>query len=287
MPSTDDHSTRFPHAHVHARATVADDASIAPGVVIGAQVEVQAGALLEANAVIGATGDHAEDMAATVVGRGARIGANATIAAGVTVGEGARVEAGSVARSDVPERTVVAGNPARITGYADTSTGTTGMPASTPAPTATEPGLRQTSVRGVTVHTFPVVPDLRGSLTVGEFGELEDMVPFVPHRYFMVYDVPNAEVRGEHAHWRCHQFLLCVSGSLAVVADDGTTREEIVLSDRSTGVDLPPLTWGVQYRYSADAVLLAFASDPYDPSDYIRDYPTFLEAARSRDATLS
>ncbi|MFS9668832.1 WxcM-like domain-containing protein, partial [Klebsiella pneumoniae] len=33
-------------------------------------------------------------------------------------------------------------------------------------------------------------------------------------------------------------------------------------------------------RYSADAVLLVFASDFYDPADYIRDYSDFLRTAR-------
>jgi acetyltransferase-like isoleucine patch superfamily enzyme len=50
----------------------------------------------------------------TVVKRGASIGSGATILAGVTIGEQAIVGAGSVVTRDVPPRTVVAGNPARI-----------------------------------------------------------------------------------------------------------------------------------------------------------------------------
>jgi UDP-2-acetamido-3-amino-2,3-dideoxy-glucuronate N-acetyltransferase len=41
------------------------------------------------------------------------------------------------------------------------------------------------------------------------------------------------------------------------------------------------MVWGVQYKYSSDAVLLVFASDFYDPSDYIRDYSDFLALART------
>jgi acetyltransferase-like isoleucine patch superfamily enzyme len=47
----------------------------------------------------------------------AQIGIGAMILKGVRVGAGARVDAGSVVTSDVPARTVVAGNPARITGW--------------------------------------------------------------------------------------------------------------------------------------------------------------------------
>jgi len=50
----------------------------------------------------------------TLVKKGASIGSNATILCGVTVGEGAIVGAGSVVTKDVPARTIVAGNPAKV-----------------------------------------------------------------------------------------------------------------------------------------------------------------------------
>ena len=40
------------------------------------------------------------------------------------------------------------------------------------------------------------------------------------------------------------------------------------------------MTWGIQYRYSEDAVLLVLASDPYDPADYFRDFDVFVALAR-------
>lgn len=48
----------------------------------------------------------------TTVKRGASIGANSTILAGVTIGEGALVGAGTVVTKNVPDGSVVAGNPA-------------------------------------------------------------------------------------------------------------------------------------------------------------------------------
>ena len=50
----------------------------------------------------------------TVIKKGASIGSNVTILCGVTVGEGAIVGAGSVVTKDVPPRTIVAGNPAKV-----------------------------------------------------------------------------------------------------------------------------------------------------------------------------
>jgi len=48
------------------------------------------------------------------IGRGAKIGGNATILPGIIIGEYALVGAGSVVTHDVPDGAVVAGNPARI-----------------------------------------------------------------------------------------------------------------------------------------------------------------------------
>jgi hypothetical protein len=37
------------------------------------------------------------------------------------------------------------------------------------------------------------------------------------------------------------------------------------------------MVWAAQYRYTRDAVLLVFASEHYDSTDYIREYATYLE----------
>ncbi|CAD7766647.1 MAG: 2,3,4,5-tetrahydropyridine-2,6-dicarboxylate N-acetyltransferase [Candidatus Argoarchaeum ethanivorans] len=50
----------------------------------------------------------------TVVKKGASIGTNATLLGGITIGVGAIVGAGSVVTKDVPDNTIVAGNPAKI-----------------------------------------------------------------------------------------------------------------------------------------------------------------------------
>jgi UDP-2-acetamido-3-amino-2,3-dideoxy-glucuronate N-acetyltransferase len=50
----------------------------------------------------------------TIVRRGATIGSGATVLCGLEIGEDAIVGAGSVVTKNVPARTVVAGNPARV-----------------------------------------------------------------------------------------------------------------------------------------------------------------------------
>jgi dTDP-4-dehydrorhamnose 3,5-epimerase-like enzyme len=115
-------------------------------------------------------------------------------------------------------------------------------------------------------------------------GEFDKHLPFVPKRYFVVFDVPSKDVRGEHAHKTLHEFLVCVHGSLSIVLDDGNKRREVQLNSPTVGLHIPPLVWGIQYRFSSDAVLLVLASEPYDPDDYIRDYDEFLKVAPARRA---
>ena len=208
-----------------------------------------------------------------MVRQSASIGANATILPGVTIGRSAMVGAGAVVTRTVPPNAIVAGNPARIVGYVDTVAGA--GPAHVDGQLRVEASGDATSVAGVTLHNLPLIQDLRGNLSVGEFpGD----VPFVPRRYFLVLDVPSEETRGAHAHRRCEQFLVCVAGKCAIVVDDGKARQEFELSNPQTGLYIPPMVWAIQYKYSAHAVLLVFASDPYDSADYIRDYDAFLEA---------
>jgi len=128
-------------------------------------------------------------------------------------------------------------------------------------------------VRNVTLHRLVQADDMRGSLVSGE---IDRHIPFAPQRFFSVMNVPSKDVRGAHAHRSCEQFLVCQVGSLAVVVDDGHNREEVILDDPRVGLYLPAMTWGVQYRYTADALLLVIASRPYEPEDYIRDYDDFL-----------
>jgi len=50
----------------------------------------------------------------TLVKEGASIGANATILCGITIGKNSLIGAGSVVTKDVPDNTVVVGNPAKV-----------------------------------------------------------------------------------------------------------------------------------------------------------------------------
>jgi UDP-2-acetamido-3-amino-2,3-dideoxy-glucuronate N-acetyltransferase len=212
----------------------------------------------------------------TVVARGASVGAGATILPGLTIGAEALVGAGAVVTHDVPPKAIVYGNPARITGYVGTGAAGAGRAAAelTAAEAADAgPGVVDLGVGGVALHRLPTFRDLRGSLCALEFAE---GLPFVPARMFMVYDVTSHKVRGEHAHKECAQFLVASRGALSVVVDDGARAREVRLDTHTVGLFIPPRVWGVQYKFTRDALLTVLASHPYDAADYVRDYGDFL-----------
>ncbi|MBE0674850.1 MAG: WxcM-like domain-containing protein [Bacteroidales bacterium] len=206
---------------------------------------------------------HPKQFLKTVVKRGASIGAGATILPGITVGENSIVAAGAVVTQDIPANAIVKGVPATITGYTDTFT----------YPTPQGSSSDKQAFSGPVLYSLTDVRDIRGNLVVSEWSK---GLPFKPMRMFMVYEVPNAKVRGAHAHKKCHQFLIAAHGSLNVILDDGNDRVEYLLSDPTVGVYIRPGMWGIQYKYSKDAVLLVLASHQYDADDYIRDYNEFL-----------
>jgi acetyltransferase-like isoleucine patch superfamily enzyme/dTDP-4-dehydrorhamnose 3,5-epimerase-like enzyme len=291
------HTRIWAFAHILAGARVGTDCNICDGVfiegdvVVGDRVTIKSGVQLwngvrlEDDVFIGPNATFTNNPfprsrqwldahPVTNVRAGASIGANATILPGLEIGQGAMVGAGAVVTRSVPPHAIVTGNPARIKGYSQTST----TEAPVPELATAEPGQTQLSVGRTYLQRFAEFSDLRGRLTAGELPGKE--VPFVPQRWFLIYDVPSREVRGEHAHRVCHQFLVCVSGRVSVAVDDGEHRSEITLDEPTLGVYIPPLVWGSQFRYDADAVLLVLASHPYDPADYIREYDQFLFEVR-------
>lgn len=241
---------------------------------------ISEGTLIEDGVIIGARAVLAGD--GIIVRQDARIGAAAVIAEGVTIGQGAWVRPGAVVLRSIPPNSIVEGNPAQVVGYV----GRSGRE-SAKAPRHVDinnvgdisrPNCVPLEVGDSALYLMRRVTDARGALTVGE---VPSELPFAPARYFAVFDVPTVELRGEHAHKRCQQFLICLHGSCRVLLDNGEDRCEVTLDRPDMGVFMPEMIWGTQYRYSPDAVLLVFASHPYDAEDYLRTYDDFL-AERER-----
>lgn len=85
--------------------TVEDNCILLPNSFLGHDSTMKQFSHITANSVIGGN---------VTIGRGAHVGTNATIRENVTIGDFALVGSGSVVLSDVPENSIVVGNPAKI-----------------------------------------------------------------------------------------------------------------------------------------------------------------------------
>ncbi|MBK3467250.1 WxcM-like domain-containing protein [Pseudomonas sp. MF6776] len=240
------------HSLIENDVVIGDRTTIKSGVYVWDGLRIGADVFIGPNATF--TNDkfprskvYPESFSQTVIEDGASIGGGAVILPGITIGTGAMVGAGAVVTKSVPPYAIVTGSPARITGYVENSASSDA--AKSPAVKAQEQSeaVVRIGVGDVTTHRFKYIADMRGDLSVGEFHK---EIPFTPKRYFLVFNVPSQKTRGEHAHHKCHQFLICVKGSCAVVVDDGTNRAEVLLDAPNKGIYLPPLTWGIQYLNS-------------------------------------
>jgi acetyltransferase-like isoleucine patch superfamily enzyme len=263
------------HVFIENEVTLGDRVTVKSGVQLWDGITAEDDVFIGPNATF--TNDpfprskkHQAIVPSTRLRRGASIGAGAIILPGLVIGANAMIGAGSVVTGDVQANAIVSGNPARVVGYAD----------SQPSPEPASPGqpassIVATAIAGVTLHRLKLVESMRGNLTVGEFPH---DLPFVPHRFYAIFDVPGTRVRGARALRTCEQFLCCIKGRCSIVIDDGRSRQEITLDEPNLGVHIQPMIWVTLYKFSADAVLAVLASAAYDPADYIRDYQDYLSA---------
>jgi hypothetical protein len=112
---------------------------------------------------------------------------------------------------------------------------------------------------------MPSHVDHRGRLTHFEMTQF-----FVPICTFLVNGVPDGAVRGSHAHLRARQLMICLAGRVTVELCFQGEEVRVQLDRPTQGLLIEPGVWASQ-TYHNGAQLLVFASEPYDPSDYIQE----------------
>ena len=135
-----------------------------------------------------------------------------------------------------------------------------------------------TTVDDCRLLDLPRIVRDEGSITPIEGGK---HVPFEIARVYYLYDVPGGSSRGGHAHKELQQLMVSVMGSFDVVLDDGTTRRRVNLNRSYYGLYLPNLIWRELENFSSGAICVVLASQPYQESEYIREYSDFIEYKKS------
>lgn len=131
----------------------------------------------------------------------------------------------------------------------------------------------------VVKYVFQPHGDERGQLVALE--EWRD-IPFEIKRVYYMYETVNGVVRGRHAHKSLEQILICIHGTCKILLDNGSEKKVVPLEKPYEGLYISNDMWREMYDFSTDAVLLVLASQPYDETDYIRDYDEFLDFVRNK-----
>ena len=115
--------------------------------------------------------------------------------------------------------------------------------------------------------------DQRGHLGVIE----EKDIPFAIKRIYYLYEVPDNEVRGVHAHKQLQQIMVAMHGSVDVTLTKDGKEYKFTLDNPNKGLYVPPMTWRELNNFKNGAVCCVLASLEYDIEDYIFDKNEFLK----------
>ena len=132
------------------------------------------------------------------------------------------------------------------------------------------------------VRTFKLTSNIHpsGQLVVLESGS---EVSLNIQRVFVVKGKQGA-VRGKHAHRRLTQILVCLHGICKITFLDGQNKGEITLDQPDVALEIPPGIWAEQHYVEPDTILMVLCDQPYDESDYIRDFAEFIEFRKEKQA---
>lgn len=119
------------------------------------------------------------------------------------------------------------------------------------------------------IDKLPINIDTRGNLVPIYFSNL----PFTPKRMFYVTNVPEQTKRGQHGHYKCCQYYICIKGIIQVEIHDG--KEEYIIDITSgQGIFIDKMVWSSEKFVTDDTILLVLCSEEYDATDYFTDKQT-------------
>ena len=111
---------------------------------------------------------------------------------------------------------------------------------------------------------------------------LQKQIPFKTKRIFIIYGNKNY-VRGNHAHYKCKQFLVPIYGSMMIEYENIKIKKKININyKRKEGFLLKPKTWCKIKFNSNHSILMVFCDREYEFKDYIEKYKDFLKIIKKK-----
>ena len=107
-------------------------------------------------------------------------------------------------------------------------------------------------------------------------------IPFKSKRIFIIYGNKNF-VRGNHAHYKCTQFLVPIYGSMDVEYENNIIKSTKKINyKKKQGLLLKPKTWCKIKFNTNHSILMVFCDMEYEYDDYIAKYSDFLKIIKNK-----
>ena len=105
---------------------------------------------------------------------------------------------------------------------------------------------------------------------------LKKQIPLETKRIFIIYGNKNF-IRGNHAHFKCSQFLVPIYGTMTINYESKNLKKKIKINyKKKQGLLLKPKTWCKIKFESNHSILMVFCDREYEYNDYIENYSEFL-----------
>ena len=107
-------------------------------------------------------------------------------------------------------------------------------------------------------------------------------VPFKTKRIFLIYGKKNF-IRGDHAHYKCKQFLVPILGKMEVKYENKfqSFTKDLNYKDKK-GLLLNSKTWCKIKFKTNNCILMVFCDREYEFNDYIENYKNFLKIVKKK-----
>ena len=107
-------------------------------------------------------------------------------------------------------------------------------------------------------------------------------IPFATKRLFIINGKKNF-YRGDHAHYKCSQYLVVTKGSVKVEYESIKETKKITLSfNNKKGLLIKPRTWLKIKFENNHSTLIVFCDREYEFNDYIENYNDFKKLIKKK-----
>ena len=118
-----------------------------------------------------------------------------------------------------------------------------------------------------------------GRLGIIEFQKLN----FPPARLYWISDLIPGSVRGNHAHKTLRQVMFVIAGSINIKLYEGDDEIYHKMEPSGQVLYIEPGIWREFWTDELGSVVCVLCDQPFNESDYIRDFQEYLEWFKAKN----